>query len=342
MRRDTVTVFKMLSEMKDFQDIALIIFLALLCIPFVLLSPLNETPIRMILGLLLVLFLPGYSLIAVLFPRKEDLDWIERMALSFGLSIAIVPLLGLALNYTPFGIRLTPILLVLAICTVIFAISAYVRRRRIPKEQRFFVDFRAALSVIRDAFSNLSLIDRILTIFLLISIILAISALIYVIITPKVGERFTEFYILGEEGKAAGYPTNLSVGQNATVIIGIANHEYRRVNYTVEIWLVNASYEDNQTMIHEMFFLDAFSVALNHTDVNVEGNWTPQFEKPYTFSINKAGKFKIWFLLFKEAQEQKFERERNYAGTEVERRIHDAIEGKIQSLNLNIFVEKAD
>ena len=106
------------------------------------------------------------------------------------------------------------------------------------------------------------------------------------------GERFTEFYILGEEGKAAGYPTNLSVGQNATVIIGIANHEYQRVNYTVEIWLVNASYEDNQTMIHGMFFLDAFSVALNHTDVNVEGNWTPQFEKPYTFSINKAGNSK--------------------------------------------------
>ena len=66
-------------------------------------------PIRIILGLLFVLFLPGYSLIAALFPKKKDLDTIERLALSFGLSIAITPLIGLLLNYTPFGIRLTPI-----------------------------------------------------------------------------------------------------------------------------------------------------------------------------------------------------------------------------------------
>ncbi|MCD6456429.1 MAG: DUF1616 domain-containing protein [Methanophagales archaeon] len=89
-------------------DLALVILFTLLCIPFVLISPLSETPIRIILGLPLVLFLPGYSLIAALFPRKDDLDAIEQIALSFGLSIAITPLLGLALNYTPFGIRLTP------------------------------------------------------------------------------------------------------------------------------------------------------------------------------------------------------------------------------------------
>ena len=72
---------------KDFDlDLALVIFLTLLCIPFVLIPPLNETPIRIILGLPLVLFLPCYSLIAALFPRKDDLDGIERIALSFGLS----------------------------------------------------------------------------------------------------------------------------------------------------------------------------------------------------------------------------------------------------------------
>jgi uncharacterized membrane protein len=82
----------------------------------------------------LVLFLPGYSLIAVLFLRKDDLDGIERIALSFGLSIAVVPLLGLALNYTPFGIRLSPVLVVLSIFTISLARSAYVRRAMIPEE----------------------------------------------------------------------------------------------------------------------------------------------------------------------------------------------------------------
>ena len=141
---------------KDFDiDLALVIFFTLLCIPFVLLPPLNETPIRIILGLPLVLFLPGYSLIAALFPRKEDLDGIERIALSFGLSIAVVPLLGLALNYTPFGIRLAPILIVLSVFTISLAMGAYVRRSMIPEEDRFSVDFWMLFKSITESFNQL-------------------------------------------------------------------------------------------------------------------------------------------------------------------------------------------
>ena len=88
----TITIPKNLTKHIP-GDLALVIILTLSCIPFVLAPPLNETPIRIILGLLLVLFLPGYSLIAALFPRRGDLDGIERIALSFGLSIAIVPLI---------------------------------------------------------------------------------------------------------------------------------------------------------------------------------------------------------------------------------------------------------
>ena len=122
------------------RDLALMILLTLACIPFVLVPPLNETPVRIILGLLLVLFLPGYSLIAALFPRKDDLDGIERIALSFGLSIAVVPLLGLALNYTPFGIRLVPVLVVLSMFTVSLAVVAGVRRQGLPEGERFVVE----------------------------------------------------------------------------------------------------------------------------------------------------------------------------------------------------------
>ena len=122
-------------------DLALVILFTFLCILFVVIPPLNEiSPIRIIFGLPLVLFLPGYSLIAALFPRKDDLDGIERIALSFGLSIAITPLLGLALNYTPFGIRLSPVLIVLSVFTIALAIGAYIRRAMIPEEDRFVVD----------------------------------------------------------------------------------------------------------------------------------------------------------------------------------------------------------
>ena len=137
----TVHIVPKLKHFPKDLDLALVILFTLLCIPFVLISPLNDTPIRIILGLPLVLFLPGYSLIAALFPRKDDLDGIERVALSFGLSIAVTPLLGLALNYTPFGIRLSPVLIVLSVFTISLAMGAYVRRSRIPEEDRFVVEF---------------------------------------------------------------------------------------------------------------------------------------------------------------------------------------------------------
>ncbi len=330
---------EMFRMFKDFpKDLALVIFLTLLCIAFVLIPSLSEMPVRIIIGLPFVLFIPGYSLIAVLFPGKNDLDGIERIALSFGLSIAIVPLLGLILNYTPFGIRSSPILAVLSIFVILLAICAQIRRSKLPKENRFVVEFARFFKGMKEFGSTGSRIDRILSIVLILSIILAISAIVYVIITPKQGEKFTEFYILGPGGKASDYPTNLLVGENATVIMGIANHEYRIINYTVEIWLVNSSYEDNKTRIHQMYFMDSLNITLDYTDTNIEGNWTPQWEKPYTFTIDKPGAFKIWFLLFKDSVIPPDEKMRDYAGTDAEKRIIDAIAGDIQGLNLNIVV----
>lgn len=322
--------------MAKFHDLMLTILLALICIPLVLIPPLNETPARIVIGLIFVLFLPGYSLIAFLFPRKKDLDAVERIALSFGLSIALVPLVGLILNYT-FGIRLMPVLLSLAALTILLSIAAYFRRLSVPEEDRFGFDIRALFKGF-DEFKEASRTDKILTVILLASILASIFTLIYVIVTPKQGERFTEFYILGEKGKASDYPTKLWAGQNATVIIGIVNHEYRTVNYTVEIWLVNASYESNKTVIHSMYFLDSFNVTLDHTPVSIEGNWTPQWEMLYNFSIDKPGRYKIWFLLFKDYAPPKPEKMKDYAGTEAEKRILDAIEGRIQALNLNVEV----
>jgi uncharacterized membrane protein len=84
------------------------------------------TFIRYMLGSLFVLFLPGYALIEALYPKEEDLSPLERLALSIGLSLALVPLVGLILNYTPWGIRLDPILIALTILTLtLLAFSAY-------------------------------------------------------------------------------------------------------------------------------------------------------------------------------------------------------------------------
>ena len=63
---------------------------------------------------------------------------------------------------------------------------------------------------------------------------------------------------------------------------------------------------------------------------------------PYNFSIEKPGKYKIFFLLFKDSRPPlPFEAKKmDYAGTEAENRIIEAVEGRIQSLILNIEVRE--
>lgn len=91
--------------------------------------------LRYILGSISVLFLPGYVLIEALYPKEQDLSSLERLALSIGLSLAVVPLIGLLLNYTPWGIRLESVLISLTIFIAIMAIVASYRKYQILKKR---------------------------------------------------------------------------------------------------------------------------------------------------------------------------------------------------------------
>ncbi|MGP8070520.1 MAG: DUF1616 domain-containing protein [Candidatus Bathyarchaeia archaeon] len=112
------------------------VVLSLFTVPVIYALP-AEFPlvaVRWILGSVFVLFLPGYVTVEALFPRFRELDAIERFALSIGLSLALVPLVGLLLNYTPWGVRLTPIVTSLTIFTLGIAGVGVGRRYRIDTE----------------------------------------------------------------------------------------------------------------------------------------------------------------------------------------------------------------
>lgn len=63
---------------------------------------------------------------------EDTIDTIERIALGFGLSIAIVPLLGIILDKTPFGIKLESIFFSLLGVIFMLFLVYYYRRRHIP------------------------------------------------------------------------------------------------------------------------------------------------------------------------------------------------------------------
>lgn len=87
--------------------------------------------LRMVFGTVFVLFIPGFAWSFVFF-RREEIDWIERIALSFGLSIALVPLTIFWLN-SFFDVRITLInsFIVVLILTLVPVI--YLLLRRITK-----------------------------------------------------------------------------------------------------------------------------------------------------------------------------------------------------------------
>jgi cation transport ATPase len=98
---------------------------------------------RNILGVIFVLFLPGYTFIKALFPvnmpiktSAENLMALERFALSIIMSIALVAIVGLLLNYSPWGIRLNAMVLSLLAVTLIFATAALVREIQVSKSSR--------------------------------------------------------------------------------------------------------------------------------------------------------------------------------------------------------------
>jgi uncharacterized membrane protein len=287
-----------LSSTKYPLDILLCLAWSTLLLPISLLS--INTTARTLLGAPFLLFIPGYLMVFALFPAKKTdrgIDGIERVALSFGLSIALVPLLGLILNYTPWGIRLEPILLSVFFFNVGAGVVAMVRWKQTPADERFLISVQISLPK-----SN-NKIDTALTIILILAIVVALAALVYVITVPKTGEKFTEFYLLGPTGKAADYPRNLTTGENATVMIGLANHEYRTMNYTIEIWLINEtttynnSTKTNETIYHHLWFLDSIPVTLPSTPVSTEQPWTPEWQQNYTFAITKKGDLRLTFLL---------------------------------------------
>jgi uncharacterized membrane protein len=201
--------------------------------------------------------------------------------LSFGLSIAVVPLIGLGLNYTPWGIRLVPVIVSLCIFTIVMAYIAHYRRAELPAQDRFALEFRQYLESAQNEFepSNRTSLDKALTILLILSIVASIEALIYVIVTPKQGEKFTEFYILGPGGMAYGYPASVQAGNTSTVNVGIVNHEYNTVNYTLETAF------DNIT-----FFKRNLTLQHNQT-----------WEGPFSYKLYEPGdKQKLQFLLYKD------------------------------------------
>lgn len=239
---------------------------------------LRETPLRVPFGLAFVLFVPGYAFVAALFPEagaspesadddgtadgtdgwtdsiasRSGIDGIERVALSFGLSIAVVPLLGLVLNFTPWGIRLGPIMLAVSGFTLGATAVAARRRWALPAEERFQVPYREWYAVAREELLEPDTrADTALNVLLVLSIVLAAGSVGYAVLVPPEGEQFSAIYLLTEDDDgelvADDYPSEFVRGESQEVTVGVDNHEGERTEYTVVVLEQDVEVVENGT-----------------------------------------------------------------------------------------------
>ena len=202
---------------------------------------------------------------------------------------------------------------------------AHYRRALLPAEERFRIPFSAIAGRIRQEFlpPGRAGVDRFLSVVLTLVIIVAIITTVYVIVAPKEGERFSEFYILGENQTATDYPDQIIAGQNYPMYIGVGNHEYRNMTYTIETWMLRTEFDNvtNTSHIMAMDPIDRLSLTLAHNETTII---------PYNLSVKKTGYNRVEFLLFNES----------VPGLEVTG--SDRINASYRDLHLWVTVEEAE
>jgi uncharacterized membrane protein len=85
--------------------------------------------IRAVFGFIYVLFIPGFVATWALFPKREEISDLERLALSMALSIALSVLPVMFLNYLGVMVTAANVFLIILFVILVCGLAAWVRMR---------------------------------------------------------------------------------------------------------------------------------------------------------------------------------------------------------------------
>jgi uncharacterized membrane protein len=263
--------------------------------------------VRAAFALPLLLFLPGYGVLLLLFPRRrrEDDDgssglrFVERLALSFGLSLTLAPLV--ALGFELLGVDLSTVSVVtgLVAITGLCLLAGEGRRRRLPTSERYTVPLDRWLGAVDLPRTNPRGVDHLLNLVLVLSMVFALSSLGYGLMAPAVDEQYTNFYVVTEDGAgelvAADYPVNLTEEGFDEIVVGVDNHEGRDVQYHVVVQLQRVGDAD----AGELRVLDREEVARTTLSVpeNESGRTMTDVDTPAP-AMDGEGPLRLVYLLY--------------------------------------------
>lgn len=252
-------------------DLLLVFLVSVICLVVFQLA--KQSDYQITVEFLLILFLPGYALISMVYPRKIGLGALERIVYSFASSITLTAVTGIVLNFTSYRTLIDPILYVLFSLTVIFLLLAYLRRGRLLKENRFSIGFGGVKGLWR-GFSRETGTEKTLSLMLVISIVLVISTTI--ITANPMDERYTNFTVLDSSGNTVESITLLS-NDTDNLIISIVNQENKKTDY-------------------RLLVTSGGNVLMDQT-VTLENE--ERKDIPYTFTVGDPGTREMEFKLYK-------------------------------------------
>ncbi|MFO7927755.1 DUF1616 domain-containing protein [Natronomonas sp.] len=275
--------------------------------------------VRIGLGIVFVLFAPGYAFVSLLLParttseygRPWQLTTVERLLLAVGLSGVIVPLLGYAHHYTAGRIDGTSMVLSVGSVTLVLTALAWGRRRLVTRQ--FGVDPSGTIDRVRQFLVvPQRRRETVLNAVIVLGIVVAAATIGVTAATNGNGERYTEFYLLSgdpatETAIADGYPVEVASGGSAEVVVGIANHEREPIAYTVVVQLQRIDRTGDDPAVTERVELDTFEVAVESGETE---------ERSHAIEPTLEGEsLRVTYLLYTETPPEEPSAENAYRST---------------------------
>jgi uncharacterized membrane protein len=223
-------------------------------------TPTGIVVIRFFVGLVAVLFIPGYFLQMSLFPVKEDLDTVERIALSIGISLAIIPPITLALDMSPWTkLDQTAIFASEALITTIGIVFLQIRRLGISEKDRYYFGITIESG---EWWQSQTLLNRMMFTIFCVAMLGVFIAVLLILLGQQPAAQSTEFYILGHEQLAEGFPIEIERDQPITLLVGVTNRENEPLLFRIEARQNNNliatvppfSVEADETIEHPLIF----------------------------------------------------------------------------------------
>ncbi len=241
-----------------------------------------------ILGLALVILVPGYLLALALFPGNSDLAMSRRALLCLGFSGGLAILASLILTFTPRGLEPASLATILSLLSLFLAAVAYARWSALPRRKRFDIaadrGFRSTGTVSRPLRfkARTRTKNRVAYLAVALVVVSAAAALAYAINMqkgPSAAPGFTEFHVSLPGGEDGSDNASLQAKTALTALAEIVNHEGRAINYTLRL----AS--DDAVLFSK----------------NLELGQNESWKGPISCILDKpASSLKLDFLLFKE------------------------------------------